>query len=307
MCAALARDGVLAYQPTLISGDPAVTAAATKRITEVARRRQGSLRSARLGARILGTHLEGPFLAPGRAGTHPVERLRRPDPELAEMLLSAGHVTMVTLAPELPGAVELIHQLRRRGVVVSLGHSAATAADAATAVRAGASVVTHLFNAMSPLAARAPGLAGFALSDQRVRVQLIADGGHVSDELVRLAFAAAGPRCSLVTDATSLSGGGDHQLLLGEVPISLSNGLARRPDGTIAGGASRLVDALHHLGALPLGPADALAAVTERPAQVLGRRDIGYLQPGGPADLVVLDDAFGLRDVLIGGQLVDRG
>ncbi len=298
MAAALARDGVLAYQPTLISGDPDLTAAAVARATDVERR---ALTSPGLGAAILGAHLEGPFLAPSRAGTHPVERLRPPDLELAGRLLAAGHVTMVTLAPELPGAIELTSWLAGLGIVVSLGHSAATAAQAGAAVDAGASVVTHLYNGMAPISARAPGLAGLALTDARVRVQLISDGGHVSDELVRLAFMAAQGRCSLVSDATSLSGGGQRGLMLGDVPITLVQGVARRADGTIAGGASTLLEAVQRLASLSLGLPTALGAVTELPARVLGRHDIGHLRPGARANVVVLDDNLALRQVLISG------
>jgi N-acetylglucosamine-6-phosphate deacetylase len=220
------------------------------------------------------------------------------------MLLGAGPVTMMTLAPELFGALELVEQLARRGTVVSLGHSAATAEEAAEAVRAGASVVTHLFNAMSPVSSRSPGLAGLALSDKRVRIQLIADGGHIADELVRLAFEAAPGRCSIVTDATSLAGRGEGQLMLGDVPITLSGGVARRPDGTIAGGASTLLSGLRRLGELSVGLAEALSAVTEGPARALRRADIGHLRQGGPANLVVLDDRFELRDVLMDGRSI---
>jgi N-acetylglucosamine-6-phosphate deacetylase len=303
MSAALARDGVLAFQPTLISGDPEVTAAAVARVTDVARRRE--LSGPILGALILGAHLEGPFLSSSRAGTHPVERLRPPDLELARRLVSAGHVTMVTLAPELPGAIELTSWLTGRGIVVSLGHSAATVAQAAAAVDAGASVVTHLYNGMAPISARAPGLAGFALTDARVRVQLISDGGHVADELIRLAFMAAQGRCSLVSDSTSLSGGNERGDMLGDVPITLVHGVARRADGTIAGGASKLLEGVQHLASLSLGLPTALSAVTELPARVLGRHDIGHLRPGEAANLVVLDDNLALRQVLINGMQSD--
>jgi N-acetylglucosamine-6-phosphate deacetylase len=173
-------------------------------------------------------------------------------------------------------------------------------------VDAGASVVTHLYNGMSPISARAPGLAGLALTDTRVRLQVIGDGGHVADELVRLAFMAAPGRCSLVSDSTSLSGGGKSQPVLGDVPIALVEGLARRADGTIAGGASTLLQALQRLASLSLGLPTALAAVTELPARVLGRDDIGHLRPGGPANVVVLDDGLALQQVIINGVLLAR-
>jgi N-acetylglucosamine-6-phosphate deacetylase len=298
---ALARDGVLAYQPTLITGDPVLVGEAAARVGEMARRGPGD------GARIIGVHLEGPFLSPERPGTHPAEWLRAPDGPLLGTLLAMGPVTMVTLAPELPGAIELIEELCRRGVVVSLGHSAATAEQVSAAVGAGASVVTHLFNGMPSVSSRSPGLAGAALSDTRLRLQLIADGVHVADELVRLAFAAAPGRCSIVTDATSLAGRGEGQLMLGDVPITLKGGVARRPDGTIAGGASTLLHGLRQLCSLSVGLPEALKAVNEGPARILGRADVGYLRPGRPANLVVLDDRLELKEVLVNGRSIGAG
>lgn len=296
MAVALARDGVLAYQPTLISGDPDVTVAALRRITTAAQATAVS------GAGVLGAHLEGPFLSPERAGAHPADRLRLPDGELLRRLLAGGGVTMMTLAPELPGALQLIGALTQSGIVVSLGHSAASARQAAEAVTAGASAVTHLFNAMEPVSARAPGLAGFALSDPRARLQLVADGKHVADELLRVAFAAAPGRCSIVTDSTSLTRCPEGRQSLGEVPIEMLDGVALRPDGTIAGGTTTLLDAFRHLCSLDLSLAEALAAVTERPAKLLGRTDVGHLSPGLPANLLVLDDRLDMIDVVIGGR-----
>ncbi|HTW09505.1 MAG TPA: N-acetylmuramic acid 6-phosphate etherase [Acidimicrobiales bacterium] len=300
MSLALAGHGVTAYQPTLISGDPGVTAASTAVISEFADQQRERPAAAR-GARVVGVHLEGPFLSPERPGAHPVEHLRRPDLALVERLVRAGRVTMMTIAPELPGATEVVSWLVARGVVVSLGHSAASVAQVADAVRVGASVATHLFNGMTPISARAPGLAGAALSDRRLKVQLIADGVHVADELVALAFAAAGERCSIVTDATSLSGAPERELVLGDVPISLGDGVARRADGTIAGGASSLLQAVHRLASLALPLDVVLGAATERPARVLGLDEIGRLRVGGPANLVVLDDNLLLREVLLDG------
>jgi N-acetylglucosamine-6-phosphate deacetylase len=165
-------------------------------------------------------------------------------------------------------------------------------------------VVTHLFNGMPSVSSRSPGLAGAALSDTRLRLQLIADGVHVADELVRLAFAAAPGRCSIVTDATSLAGRGDGILMLGDVPITLKGGVARRPDGTIAGGASTLLHGLRQLCSLSVELPEALKAVTERPARVLGRADVGYLRQGRPANLVVLDDRLELKEVLVNGRSI---
>jgi N-acetylglucosamine-6-phosphate deacetylase len=296
LAAALSRDGVVAYQPTLISGPEAETVAAIQRLAEA---RQRSLS----GARILGIHLEGPFLSPARAGAHPAEYLRAPDVALLERLLSAGPVTAVTLAPELAGALELIELCVRRGVAVWLGHSEASAKEARRAFSAGAVAVTHLFNAMSPISARDPGLAGAALTTRGVAVQLIADGVHVSDELVRVAFAAAAGRCSLVSDAVAAAGVPDGTYRLGESTIVVSGGISRRSDGTLAGSTARLANGLAHLGSLGLDPADAVAAVTERPARRVGA--VASLDPGGTADLLVVDDELALQQVLVGGQRLE--
>lgn len=298
MGAALARDGVLAYQPTLITSDPDVQQAAIARIGALARR-------AASPAHILGVHLEGPFLSPGRAGTHPVAGLRPPDEALAARLVAAGPVTMVTLAPELPGGLELVAHLVARGVRVALGHSAASAEVARLAADAGATAVTHLFNAMAPVTARAPGLVAAALVDRRLAVQLIADGVHVADDNLRLAFAAAPGRCSIVTDATSLAQAALSTRTLGEVAIAPEGGVARRADGTIAGGTTPLVAAVRHLVGIGIALEDALAAATERPARLLGRDDVGRLRLGAPADMVVLDGGLRLAQVLAGGRSLE--
>jgi N-acetylglucosamine-6-phosphate deacetylase len=297
---ALLRDGVHAYQPTLITAPEADMLAALAKIAALAGGADGA-------ATITGVHLEGPFLAPGRAGTHPREYLRAPDPALLERLLDAGPVGMVTLAPELPGALELIDLCVRRGVVVSLGHSQAGAAQALRAFNAGAASVTHLFNAMEPLAGRAPGLAGSALSNPGCAIQLIADGVHIADELIRVAFAAAPGRCGLVSDAIAAATMGDGGYRLGPVSVEVRDGVARRPDGTLAGSVAPLVSGLARLADLGIDLADAIAAVTERPARLLGSDRWGRLWRGGPADLVGVDDDYAVRTVLAGGREAGKG
>ena len=297
--AALARDGVLAYLPTLITDDPEQLLGALRRIAALAERPAA-------GATIAGVHLEGPFLAPARAGAHPVEHLRLPDVSLLERLLDAGPVRVVTLAPELPGALELVELCVRRGIVVSLGHSEASAAQAAAAIAAGASAVTHLFNAMAPIGARVPGLAGSALATAGVSIQLIADGVHVSDELLRVAFAAAPGRCSLVSDAIAAAALGDGAYRLGAVEIEVRDGVARRADGTLAGSAARLRDGLARLARLGVDPGEAVAAASARPARLIGAGGHGVLERGGRADLLVVDDGLVLQRVVSGGAEVDR-
>ena len=168
---AMLETGVTAYQPTLITADERDLAAALAEVPADAG-----------GPRILGVHLEGPFLSPRRLGVHAAAFQRDPDPELAGRLLQAGPVTYMTLAPELPSALELVDLLHARGVVVSLGHSDATAEEAEAAFARGVRTVTHLFNAMRPVRHRDPGIVGAALARPDVVVQLILDGHHVAPE-----------------------------------------------------------------------------------------------------------------------------
>jgi N-acetylglucosamine-6-phosphate deacetylase len=295
---ALMNDGVSAYQPTLITAAEADMIAALRRLANELERQP-------TGARITGVHLEGPFLSPGRSGVHPTEHLRVPDPTLLERLLDAGPVKTVTLAPELPGALELIELCVARGVAVWLGHSQADAAQASRAFEAGAVAVTHLFNAMEPVSAREPGLAGTALATRGVAIQLIGDGLHVSDELLRIAFAAAPGRCSLVTDAVEAAGVPDGPYRLGGIEIEAEDGISRRADGVLAGSTSRLADGLVRLGALGLDPADAAAAVTERPGRLLGV-PFGRLESGASADLLIVDEELRIRETLSAGRRLEK-
>ncbi|MDX6579169.1 MAG: N-acetylmuramic acid 6-phosphate etherase [Gaiellales bacterium] len=295
---ALIRDGVTAYLPTLITADPDDVLRALRRIAALADRHAS--------ASVIGVHLEGPFLSHARPGTHPREHLRAPDLGLLERLLDGGPVRMVTLAPELPGAAALIELCVRRGVVVSFGHSEASAGDAARGFAAGASAVTHLFNAMAPIGGRAPGLAGAALATGGIAIQLIADGVHLSDELIRVAFQAAPGRCSLVSDAVAAAGLGDGDYRLGAVEIEVRGGVARRADGTLAGSTGRLCEGLVRLGRLGIDRLDAIAAVTARPAALLGASRFGTLELGGSADVLVIDDELALQRVVAAGIDVDR-
>jgi N-acetylglucosamine-6-phosphate deacetylase len=280
---ALLRDGVVAYQPTLITSEFDQTRTAATRLKEA--------RAAYTeGAVILPTHLEGPFLSPRRAGTHPLALLRDPDLDLLERLLDLGEIGVMTIAPELPGALELIERCRRRGVTVSLGHSAASAEEAERGFEAGATSVTHLFNAMESLSARSPGLAGTALTHSGITVQLIADGLHVTDEMMRLAFAAARGRCVIVTDAIAAAASDKSVVQLGEVTVYVDSDVAQRDDGTLAGSIGKLRDSLVRLSALGLAPADALGAVISRPARLLGGQQHVTLTPGSPSNLFVVDD-----------------
>ena len=291
--AALVRTGVLAYQPTLITSDPDDTAVALATI--------GKARTGPDDARILGVHLEGPFLSPQRPGTHPVDLLRAPEVALARRLLAAGPVTQVTIAPELPGALEVVAACVRAGVLVSCGHSNATAAQAHAAFDRGARLVTHLFDAMRPFSHRDPGVAGAALTRDTVTVGLIADPSHLAAETIRLAFRAAPGRVVLVTDALAASGCPDGHYRLGDVEFDTADGIARRADGTLVGTTITLLDAVRHACDVGVTVEDAVNAATRTPAALFPGRPIGLLRPGDPADLLVLDDSLTLRDIVRAG------
>ncbi|MDD7937011.1 amidohydrolase family protein [Actinomycetospora lutea] len=297
--AAAARDGTTALCPALLTDDPARTAAALARL-------DAARASATPGARLLGAHLEGPFLAAARLGTHPPEHRRDPDPDLLARLLDAGRVDVVTLAPELPGAGALVDLLRARGVLVAAGHSDADAAAAHAAVDRGVRAVTHLYNAMSGLGHRAPGLAAVALTRPEVTPTLIADGHHVAPEMLRLAAAAAPGRWALVTDATAATGMPDGPFRLAGLPVTLADGAVRNAAGGLAGAAAPLVRGVRTAVAAGVGLVEAVGAATTVPARLLGRRHVGRLAPGVAADLVLLDDALSVTRVLVEGRGMDQ-
>jgi len=287
---ALLRTGVTAFQPTFISSPEEELTAALHELPQ-----NGP------APHVLGAHLEGPFLALERLGTHPVSARRDPDPDLLERLLAAGRVTHVTLAPELPGALELIDLLRARGITVSCGHSNATAEEAHEAFAHGARTVTHLFNAMRPFAAREPGLAGAALASAEVSVQVILDGVHLADDTARLVWQTAAGRVALVTDAVAGAGLGDGSYRLASVDVEITGGVARR-GSTLAGSTVPMIEAVRNLVALGAPVAAALAAASEVPARIAGRDDVGTLQPGADADVVVLNDRLEVERVLAAGE-----
>lgn len=271
---ALLETGVTSYQPTFITSPEDVLVDA--------------LRS--LPADVVGAQLEGPFLAENRLGAHPAAHRRDPDVALLDRLLAAGRVTTLTLAPELPGAPGLIRHARECGLVVGAGHSDATADEANAAFDLGVSTVNHVFNAMRPFTQREPGIGGAALVRPDVVVQMIVDGRHLADDTVRLVWGAAGGRVALVSDGTAASAAGPGTYRLGEAEITVVDGVPLRADGTLAGTALTLIGAVRNLHALGVRFEEAVGAATTVPARVLGRRDLGVLDVGGRADVVVLDD-----------------
>ncbi|HUQ22387.1 MAG TPA: N-acetylglucosamine-6-phosphate deacetylase [Gaiellaceae bacterium] len=288
---ALLDSGVTSYQPTLITAPEQDLVAALRAVP-----------SAPGGPRILGVHLEGPFISPNQLGAHPTSARRDPDRALLERLLDAGPVAYVTLAPELPGALELVDVLLGRGIVVSCGHSDATAEQASAAFDRGVGTVAHLFNAMRPFGHRDPGIAGAALVREDVVVQLILDGQHLAEETAKVVWRAASGRVALVTDAIAAAGIGDGSYRLGAVEVEVLEGVARRADGVLAGSVVTMVEAVQNLHALGASLVEAVAAATSIPARVARRPELGVLRKGGEADIVVLDCGLEIRRVLRAGR-----
>ena len=288
---ALLETGVTAYLPTFITAPEERLVAA---IAEVPRSLPGP--------RLLGIHLEGPFLAPARLGTHPAAARRDPDPALLERLLSSGPVRMMTLAPELPGAGTLIDILREHLVTVSCGHTDATADEANAAFDRGARTVTHLFNAMRPFRHRDPGIAGVALARDDVTVQIILDGVHLAPDTARLVWGAAAGRVALVTDSVAGAGVTDGSYSLAGVEVLVRDGVARGPDGVLAGSVLTMIEAVRNLHELGVPLPHALNAASAVPAGVIGELEVGRIDVGLPADIVVLSDNLDVERVFVGGN-----
>lgn len=303
----LARRGVTAYQPSFVTAPVRALRAALDRVTAL----RPALAAPGL-ARVLGVHLEGPFLSPVRAGAHDPTHMVAPTPAaLGELLRGDGPdptLTMVTIAPELPGAIEAVRRLRVCGVVVSVGHSDATAEQTAAAADAGATMVTHIFNAQRGLDHREPGVAGHALDDGRLHVGLIPDLRHVSASVCRLVMSAAAGRVALVSDATAAACMPPGRYTLGGRPIEVGpSGLPQAAEGAFAGSAVCLDEGVRRLAGAGLGLAAVLTAATRVPADALGRRDVGRLAPGAYADLVWWSDDLRVLRTWIGGEPCDGG
>nr|WP_079083372.1 N-acetylglucosamine-6-phosphate deacetylase [Streptomyces antibioticus] len=259
---------------------------------------------------IAGIHFEGPFISPCRKGAHSEELLRDPDPAEVRKLIDAarGQARMVTLATELPGGVDSVRLLAEHGVIAAIGHTDATYEQTVEAIDAGATVATHLFNAMPALGHRTPGPIAALLEDERITVELINDGTHLHPAALQLAFHHKGAdRVAFITDAMDAAGFGDGRYMLGPLEVEVSEGVARLVEGgSIAGSTLTLDRAFQRavtVDGLPVE--DAVAALSANPARLLGMSDsIGSLEPGRYADLVLLDADFELKGVMRRGEWV---
>jgi N-acetylglucosamine-6-phosphate deacetylase len=297
VAARLPETGVTSFLPTVITAPPEVINRAVAELDV--------LRHTSPGARSLGVHLEGPFINPVRRGAHPRRHIRLPDRREAEAW-SAPAVALVTLAPELDGALDLVADLTRRGVVVSCGHCELTVAALSDAVAAGVTGATHLYNAMGTLSARSPGTAGAVLADTTLMVGIIVDGLHVDPAMVAIAWRALGPgRLFLVTDSVAALGLRGGQFRIGDTEVHVDEHGVRTAEGVLAGSVLRMDEAVRNLIAFTgCSTADAVAAATITPARVLGRSDIGTLQSGAYADVVLLDADDHVVATVVGGRVV---
>jgi len=256
-------------------------------------------------AEILGIHFEGPFISRAKRGVHPAEWIVPPSPEvLAKFLKEArGTAQILTLAPELPGALELIAAARQAGLVVSLGHTDATYEQAIAAIEAGATHAAHVFNAMRPFSHRGTGVIGAVLTSPKISAELIADGVHVDEAAMRMLVELKTPeRVILVSDGISATGMPDGKYQLGLFEVKVSGGICRNSEGKLAGSTLTLDRALKNMVAMGVPLIWALRMVTENPARQIGfgsRK--GVLAPGADADIVFLDDKLDVSAVMARG------
>ncbi len=282
----LARHGTTSYLATTVTASPIATIQAVENLGRLIEVETG-------GARLVGIHLEGPFISEKKRGVHPSEYIRKPSTRIFDELLklSGQHVKLITLAPEIEGALDLLKNARAKGVIVSLGHSNATYEEALRAIDGGASHATHTYNAMREFSHRDPGILGAVLADQRIWAELIADGNHVDPAAINILLRCKGYRkVVLITDAISATEMPDGDYQVGSLMVKLTNGVCRSLEGQLAGSTLTQDRALRNMmrwTALPLE--EAIYMVTQNPARAVGiEKRKGSVELGYDADLVLL-------------------
>jgi N-acetylglucosamine-6-phosphate deacetylase len=300
----IAEHGVTGYLPTTVTASLDPTLAALDRLATAVESASSGKKSWR--ARPLGIHLEGPFISHPKRGVHPSQNLLVPSLAMFERFWQAsrGQIKMMTIAPELDSAEEVIAEAARRGVCVSLGHSDADMAATRRGVTAGARHATHTFNAMRPLDHREPGILGVVLTDSRLSADIIADGIHVDPTIVKLFLKAKGPEAAvLITDATSATGMPDGRYRLGSFEVDVKDGKCLA-GGKLAGSVLTMDRAVRNVAEFAGWKLQqAIRLATENPARIVGLSNKGKLQAGYDADIVVLSPSGEVRQTIVAGLI----
>ncbi len=302
----LATHGVTGYFPTTVAAPLDQTCAALERLADAIESTQGSRAEGdAIAARPLGIHLEGPFLSHKRRGVHPPEYLVEPTLGIFDRLWQAarGHVRMMTIAPELPGALEVIAEAARRKVCVSIGHSDATLDAARAGVRAGARHATHTFNAMRPLDHRDPGILGEVLTDRELSADIIADGIHVAPEVIQIFLRSVGfERSVLITDAMAAAGMPDGTYQLGPIQVEVKDGKCTS-NGSLAGSVLTMDRAVRNITRFSHWTLrEAVRAATLNATHAVGLAQLGQLTPGAEANIIVLTPDGEVRRTIVRGH-----
>ena len=300
----LAGHGTTAYLATTVTASPFATLQAVESLGRLIPEETG-------GARIMGLHLEGPFISEMKRGVHPAEYIRNPSiPTLDEFVKwSNNQIKVITMAPEVPGGLEFIRHARSMGILVSMGHSNATFNEAKESIEAGITHATHVFNAMREFNHRDPGILGAVLSDDRIWAELIADGVHVDPMVIEILLRCKGPqKILLVTDAISACGQPDGEYQVGPLRVTVTQGVCRNLEGRLAGSTLTQDRALQNMMRWTKASlAEASFMTSRNPAQSIGIANLkGSIEPGLDADLILLDDDLNVQMTFCEGRLVYR-
>jgi N-acetylglucosamine-6-phosphate deacetylase len=302
----VARHGTTSFVATTVTASPDDTIRSVEGLARYISQ-QHEADDAR--AEVLGIHFEGPFLSPARRGVHPEEWLKLPSADLLEKFLqaAAGNAQILTIAPELLGAMPCIDAARNAGMVVAVGHTDATYEQTRAAIAHGVRHAVHVYNAMRPFSHRDSGVIGAVLTSPEVSAELIADGVHVEETAMKVLLQAKGPEhMILISDGISATGMPDGKYMLGRLEVTVSGGICRNSEGKLAGSTLTLDRALRNIVGLGIPLADAVRMLTLNPAALLGIEfKKGALRTGADADIVLLDEGLQLRNVWVRGAAVE--
>ena len=294
----IARHGTTSFLATTVTASPDDTCRSVEGIADYIAHQ---FEAAESKAEVLGIHYEGPFINKARRGVHPPEWVQLPNAELLQRLLQAASGTgrLITIAPELLGAVPFIKAAREAGVVVGMGHTDATYEQARAAIAQGVRHAVHVYNAMRPFSHRDSGVIGAVLTSPEVTAELIADGVHVEEAAMRILLQAKGPGCIiLISDGLSATGMPDGKYMLGKFEVTVSGGVCRNAEGKLAGSTLTLDRALRNVVGLGIAVADAVQMLTANPAKLLGLEfKKGHLRSGADADIVLLNGDLQVTNV----------